>query len=417
MTQESVFGWAKEKYAEDGVDVESALNRLALVSISLQCWQGDDVGGFEAAGQELGGGLAVTGSYPGKPRTPDELRSDASQAMQWIPGRHRFNLHASYGDFGGKPVDRDAITSEYFSSWVDWARDLGIGLDFNPTYFAHPKAADGWTLAGPDRGIRDFWIEHGKRCRAIGAEFGKSLGTPCCSNFWIPDGFKDTPADRLEPRKRLIQSLDEIFSETIEERYNVDAVEGKLFGIGSESYVVGSHEFYWSYALTRRKLLCLDSGHFHPTESIADKISTALAYMPGLMLHVSRGVRWDSDHIVTWNDDLQAITREVVRNDALDRVRLGLDFFDASVNRIAAWVIGARSFLKGILAALLEPSGIKEAERNGDLTCRLILQERMKMAPMGVIWDEFCLRQQTPLESEWWQACQDYEKNVLLKRQ
>lgn len=415
--QESVFEWAKESYAEVGVDVERALGRLAAVSVSLQCWQGDDVGGFESTEHALGGGLAVTGAYPGKARTPDELRSDAAQALQWIPGKHRFNLHASYGDFGGEAVDRDAVAIEHFSSWLDWAKELGIGLDFNPTYFAHPKAADGWTLASLDAGIREFWIEHGKRCRDIGSEFGKELGSSCCTNFWIPDGFKDTPADRLGPRKRLITSLDEIFSESMDERYNVDAVEGKLFGIGSESYVVGSHEFYWSYALTRGKLLCLDSGHFHPTESIADKISTALAYMPGLMLHVSRGVRWDSDHIVTWNDDLQAITREVVGNDALDRVRLGMDFFDASVNRVAAWVIGARSLLKGILAALLEPDGTRDAEIEGNLTQRLVLQERMKMAPLGVIWDEFCHRQQTPSEVEWWQACQEYEKNVLLKRQ
>ncbi len=415
--RETIIDWAREYFAEVGVDVDRALDRLASVSISLQCWQGDDVGGFESTGQALGGGLAVTGAYPGKARTPDELRSDAAQALKWIPGKHRFNLHASYGDFGGKVVDRDAVTIEHFLSWVDWAKELGIGLDFNPTYFAHPKAANGWTLASADEGIREFWIEHGKRCRDIGAEFGSRLGTSCCTNFWIPDGFKDTPADRHGPRKRLITALDEIFRESIDERYNVDAVEGKLFGIGSESYVVGSHEFYWSYALTRGKLLCLDSGHFHPTESIADKISTALAYMPGLMLHVSRGVRWDSDHIVTWNDDLQAITREVVQNDALDRVRLGLDFFDASVNRVAAWVIGARSLLKGILAALLEPPGIREAEIDEDLTRRLALQERMKMAPLGVIWDEFCIRQKTLSESEWWQSCRDYEKNVLLKRQ
>lgn len=415
--QNSIFEWAKEKYAEVGVDVELALGRLSAVSISLQCWQGDDVTGFESTGEALGGGLAVTGAYPGKARTPDELKSDASQALQWIPGTHRFNLHASYGEFRGQPVDRDAISIEHFSSWVDWAKELGIGLDFNPTFFSHPRAADGWTLAAKDKGIREFWIEHGKRCRDIGSEFGKRLGTTCCTNFWIPDGFKDTPVDRYGPRKRLIQSLDAIFNEPIDEKYNVDSVEGKLFGIGSESYVAGSHEFYWSYALTRGKLLCLDSGHFHPTESIADKISAALAYMPGLMLHVSRGVRWDSDHIVTWNDDLQAITREVVRNEVLDRVRLGLDFFDASVNRVAAWVIGARSLLKALLAALLEPDKIREAEISGDLTQRLVLQERMKLAPLGVVWDEFCQRQQTPSEAEWWQACQDYERNVLLKRQ
>ncbi|MDP6058191.1 MAG: L-rhamnose isomerase, partial [Pirellulaceae bacterium] len=333
---ESAYRLAEGRYAEIGVDVSAAINKLSSVSISLHCWQGDDVEGFENAVEELGGGLAVTGDYPGKATTPDELRSDVSKALSLIPGRHRLNLHASYGEFAGERVDRNEIEPHHFQGWIDWAIESGLGIDFNPTFFAHPLADDGLTLAHPDRAIRDFWIEHGVRCRQIAAQMGSRLKSPCINNVWIPDGYKDTPADRLAPRKRLAASLDALFAEPFDPAVVKDAVECKLFGLGSESYVVGSHEFYLGYAITRQKMLCLDAGHFHPTEVISDKVSSTLMYLDELLLHVSRGVRWDSDHVVTMTDELRAIAEEIVRGDFLDRVQIGLDFFDASINRIAA---------------------------------------------------------------------------------
>src|SRR6185503_15799243 len=317
--------------------------------------QGDDVGGFENSRHALGGGLAVTGHYAGKARTPAELRADLEQACALIPGRHRINLHASYGDFGEATIDRDEIAPEHFHDWMGWAKTHRLGLDFNPTCFAHPKAADGLTLAHPNRAIRRFWIEHCRRARQIAAVMGKTLGSPCITNVWIPDGFKDTPADRRRPRERLAESLDAVFQKPLPPQFQLDSVEGKLFGIGAESYTVGSHEFYLGYAITRQKLLCLDAGHFHPTETIADKLSSVLLYLPQILVHVSRGVRWDSDHVVTLTDDLQAMTREIVANGYQNRVHLGLDYFDASINRIAAWVIGARSTLRALLLAGLEP--------------------------------------------------------------
>lgn len=397
--------------------MELALSTLAGIPISLQCWQGDDVAGFESNSRELGGGLAVTGQHPGRARNADELRADLEQALSLIPGRHRVNLHASYGEFLHRKAGRDEISVEHFRNWIAWAQQNRLGLDFNPTFFSHAKALDGLTLTSPDQGIRSFWIEHGKRCREIGAAMGRALKTPCITNVWIPDGSKDTPADRFGPRVRLAKSLDAIFEERLSPNHNLDAVEPKLFGLGSESYVAGSHEFYLGYAITRQKLLCLDAGHYHPTEQVGDKISSVLLYLPRILLHVSRGVRWDSDHVVTFTDELQLITREIVANDFLHRVHIGLDYFDASINRVAAWVIGARNVLRSLLFALLEPvKCLQDAERHGDLTARLALQEEMKEMPWGTIWDEYCERQSVPRGKSWLGQVQRYEREVLSSR-
>jgi len=410
------FTLAEERYAALEVDVGRALKTLAAIPLSLHCWQGDDVGGFESFGGAPGGGLAVTGNYPGKARTPDELRADVEKALSVIPGRHRFNLHAFYGEFGGKKVGRDEITPEHFENWIAWAKAKGLGLDFNPTCFAHPKAADGFTLSHRDPAIRQFWIEHCIRSREIGAAMGKALGKTCVTNVWIPDGFKDTPADRHGPRERLAASLDAVFKKPLSPRLTLDSVEPKLFGIGAESCTVGSHEFYLGYAITRKKLLCLDAGHFHPTESIADKISSVLQFLPEILLHVSRGVRWDSDHVVTLTDDLHAIAREVVANDYTERVHIGLDYFDASINRVAAWVIGARNMLRAVLFALLEPPAIRAAEIAGDNTARLALQEEAKSLPFGAVWDYYCERKGVPVGEAWLAEVKRYERKVLSKR-
>lgn len=414
---ESAYRLAKERYAEYGVDTEAALARLEKVPISLHCWQGDDVGGFEKTESELGGGLAVTGNYPGKARTPAELRADAEMALSLIPGTHRFNIHACYLEAKGKKVDRDAIEPEHFQGWIDWAKSKRLGMDFNPTYFAHPKAADGWTLAHRDPSIRKFWIEHGIRCRRIGAAIGKALGTPCVTNVWIPDGSKDLPADRKGPREILIQSLDAIFAEPVDPAHNLDAVESKLFGIGSESYVVGSHEFYLGYAISRKKLLTLDTGHFHPTELVSDKISAVMPWVPGILLHVSRGIRWDSDHVVILSDELEALAQELVRGDYLSRTHIGLDFFDASIHRVAAWVIGARCMLKALLLAFLEPiEKLRRLEAEGDNTSRLALLEETKTLPSGAVWDAYCLRKGVPVGMAWMEAVKKYEAAVTSKR-
>lgn len=414
---QKAYELARERYAALGVDTEKALATLATVPISLHCWQGDDVGGFEHAG-ELGGGLAVTGNYPGKARNADELRQDINQALSLIPGRHRLNLHAIYAETGGAKVARDELAPEHFSRWIDWAQSSNLhGLDFNPSYFAHPLAADGFTLASRDEGKRNFWIRHGIACRRIGAAMGKALGTPCVTNVWIPDGYKDTPADRKTPRQILADSLDAIFAEPIDPKIHLDAVEGKLFGIGTESYTVGSHEFYLGYAIRRNKLVCLDAGHYHPTESMADKISSVLTHLPEILLHVSRGVRWDSDHVVTLGDDLQAIATEIVRGDYLSRVHIGLDFFDASINRVAAWVIGVRNMLKATLAALLEPSQkLAELEAAGDYTARLALMEELKTMPLGAVWDAHCARHNAPIGTAWVDQIKTYERTVLAGR-
>jgi L-rhamnose isomerase len=415
--RETAYRLAREIYSAAGVDVDKALNRLDQVSISLQCWQGDDVGGFENPNATLGGGLAVTGNYPGKARTGDELRADASRAFSLIPGNHRFNLHASYAEPEGKRVERDELEPRHFTKWTAWAKRQKLGLDFNPTYFSHPGSADGFTLSHRDKSIRQFWIDHGIACRRIGASFGRSLGTACVTNYWIPDGCKDTPVDRKAPRERLVESLDAIFRERLNPRHNLDAVEPKLFGIGSESYVVGSHEFYVGYALTRKKLLCLDSGHYHPTESISDKISSVLQFLDGILLHVSRGVRWDSDHVVILSEDLQAIARELVWNDFLGRARLGLDYFDASINRVAAWVIGARNLLKALLIAMLEPVvALRRAEAEGDLTTRLALLESSKTLPWAAVWEQHCAQWDVPGEFDWLAEIKRYERDVLSRR-
>jgi L-rhamnose isomerase len=414
---EQSYALARERYAEQGVDADEAVERLSRIPISLQCWQGDDLGGFERQGAALGGGLAVTGNYPGKARTPDELRSDVEMALSCIPGRHRFNLHAIYGEFGGKRVERDEVAPEHFRAWIDWARGRGLGLDFNPTFFSHPLADSGFTLSHRDEAVRRFWVRHGLACRAISQAMGQALGTPCVHNVWIPDGHKDLPADRRGPRERLTQSLDAVFQEPMDRRHVLDAVEGKLFGIGSECYTVGSHEYYLGYAVTRRLLLCLDSGHYHPTESVADKLSAVLQHLDGVLLHVSRGVRWDSDHVVILSDETRGIAEELVRGGYLDRVRIGLDFFDASINRVAAWVIGTRAMIKALLLALLEPiARLRELERAGDFTGRLAMLEETKTLPSGAVWDYYCLEQQVPVGPAWLEAVRKYERELLSRR-
>ena len=415
-TIEHAYSAAREQYARLGVDTDGALATVCDVAVSMHCWQGDDVGGFENPDAELGGGLQATGKYPGKARTPHELRADAEKAFSLIPGEHRLNLHAIYLDANRK-VERNELLPEHFQSWVDWAREQGIGLDFNGTFFSHPMAESGFTLAHPDPAVRKFWIEHGIACRRIGAYFGKQLGSPCVTNVWIPDGYKDTPADRLSPRQRLIESLDAVFAEKLDPAQNLDAVESKLFGIGSESYVVGSHEFYLGYAVRNGVLLCLDAGHFHPTETITDKISSALLYLDEILLHVSRGVRWDSDHVVTLDDDLRAIAREIVRGGFLDRVHIGLDYFDASINRVAAWVIGMRNMVKALLLALLDPiASLRELEAAGDYTGRLALLEEIPTLPFGAVWDYYCLTREVPVGLSWLDEVTAYEKTALLKR-
>ncbi len=414
---QEAYRLAQERYAAFGVDTDAALDRLAAISISLHCWQGDDVGGFENPDAGLGGGIAATGNYPGKARTADELRADLDQAYRLIPGPHRLNLHAIYAETGGKRVERNELRPEHFARWLDWARQNGHGLDFNPTCFSHPKAESGFTLASYDAGIRRFWIEHCIACRKIGEFFGRELGTPCVTNIWIPDGFKDTPADRKTPRLLLKESLDAILAEPIDRAYNLDSVEGKLFGLGSESYVVGSHEFYLGYAIENHILLCLDSGHFHPTEVISDKLSAVLTFVDQVLLHVSRGVRWDSDHVVTLSDELQALMQEIVRGDYLDRVHIGLDYFDASINRVAAWVIGTRNAQRALLLALLEPTHrLREMEVAGDYTGRLALLEELKGMPLGAVWDYFCLKQGVPVGFSFMDEIRAYEKQVLSRR-
>jgi len=417
-TIDAAYRLAKEQYAELGVNTDAVLKKLATIPISLHCWQGDDVGGFENMGQSLSGGLAVTGNYPGKARTPEELRADLDKALSLIPGKHRLNLHAFYAETGGKKVDRNEMGPEHFRNWIAWCKENGMGMDFNPTYFSHPKAADGFTLSHADKGIRQFWIEHGICCREIGAAIGKTLGKTCVTNVWIPDGSKDTPADRKSPRERLAASLDAIFKKKIDPKLNLDAIEGKLFGIGSESYVVGSHEFYLAYAALHNKLVTLDAGHYHPTEGIADKISSVLTQLDEILLHVSRGVRWDSDHVVTLTDDLEAIAQEIVWGGYTKRVHIGLDYFDASINRVAAWTIGTRNMIKALLMAMLTPiDTIRKAEAAGDNTSRLALLEDAKTLPFGAVWDYYCATKGVPVGAAWLNEVKAYEKNVLSKRQ
>lgn len=413
---ESAYKLAQERYAAQGIDTAQALATLDRIPISIQCWQGDDVLGFENSGGKLTGGIQATGNYPGRARTASELRADFELAFTLIPGPKRANLHAIYLE-ADKPVERDQIEPEHFRAWVEWARAKDLGLDFNPTCFSHPNSADGFTLAHPDPAIRQFWVDHCVASRRISEYFGAELGTPAVMNIWIPDGFKDTPVDRLAPRLRLIEALDAILG-AVQGAHHKVAVEGKLFGIGQESYTVGSNEFYMAYAATRKTLLCLDAGHFHPTENVADKISTALAYLDEILLHVSRPVRWDSDHVVLLDDATQAIADEIVRCEATSRVNIGLDFFDASINRIAAWTIGARNMRKALLIALLDPTAmLRQAEAAFDYTTRLALLEEKKSLPWPDVWAYYCAIQNVPTGLEWLTAVRRYEKKVLDERE
>lgn len=415
-TVEERYKLAKEKYKQVGVDTDGVLKKLQNVKISMHCWQGDDVKGFLIPEGDLTGGIMSTGNYPGAARTPDELRQDLEKAYSLIPGKHKLNLHAIYLDTD-EQVDLNEIEPRHFEKWVEWAKVQGLGLDFNPTFFSHPMMKDGFTLSHPDKEIRDYWIEHGKRARKVAEYFGKELGQTCYTNFWLPDGFKDNPIDKLAPRKRLMESLDEIFSEEIDEKYNVDGVESKLFGIGAESYTVGSHEFYMGYGLSRNKRILLDAGHFHPTEVISNKLSSLALFSKGIMLHVSRPVRWDSDHVVIMDDELQDIAKELVRNNLLDNTAIGLDFFDATINRVAAWVIGMRNTQKAILKALLEPTAkLRDMENEFDLTGRLAYTEELKDFPYADVWNYFCEVNNVPVGIEWLDEVRKYEEKVLSER-
>ncbi len=407
----ATYELAKERYAALSVDTDKALETLETVSISLQCWQGDDVRGFENVDGALTGGIAVTGDYPGRARNAEELRQDLDAAYGMIPGKHRLSLHAIYAETDGKKVERNALRPEHFAGWVAWAKEKGHALDFNPTCFSHPLAASGLTLASPDPAVRQFWVEHCITSREIGESFGKALGAPCVTNLWVPDGMKDTPVNRAEPRELLKESLDRIYAQKTDRRYNLDAVEGKLFGIGSESYVVGSHEFYLAYAIANKIMPTLDMGHYHPTESVADKLTAVMLFTENVLLHISRGVRWDSDHVPIQNDDLQAVAQELVRGNLLHRAFVGLDYFDASINRVAAWVIGARAVQKSLLMALLEPHGLLFAlEKAGDYTARLAQTEALKAMPWGAVWNMFCLQQNVPVRVL--DTIREYERRV-----
>lgn len=410
----SEFEEAKEAYAAIGVDAEEALKKLQQVRISMHCWQGDDVLGFDS--DALTGGIATTGNYPGRARTPEELMADIRKAYSLIPGKHKLNLHASYRITKEK-VDRDKIEPRHFASWVDFAKEEGIGLDFNPTFFSHKNVKDNMTLSSPDPAIREFWIAHGKACRKIANYFGEELGITALDNIWIPDGTKDVPADRIGPRARLREALDEILSVPYDRKNIADSVEGKVFGIGVESYTVGSHEFYMNYAARKGIMCLLDTGHYHPTEVVSDKISSMLLFNDSLALHVSRPVRWDSDHVIKLDDELKELATELVRCQALDRVFIGLDFFDASINRIAAWVIGMRNMQKALLYGLLTPNEtLRKAQEEADFTRVLQGLEELKTLPFGAVWAEFCARNEVPEDGKWYPEVKAYERNVLLKR-
>lgn len=411
------FEFAKARYAAFGIDVENAINQLDKLPISLHCWQADDVTGFENGDGELTGGIQATGNYPGKARTIAELRADIDKAMSLIPGEHRVNIHAFYGDFKGENVDRDQIEPEHFQSWIDWAKEKNYKLDFNCTCFSHEKSADGFTLSHRDPTIREFWIDHVIRCRKIAEEMGRQLGSKCIHNIWIPDGSKDLTVDRLLYRKNLKESLDKIFEYKTNDEYMLDSIECKLFGIGSESYVVGSHEFYMGYGVANNKMITLDSGHFHPTEVISDKISSLLLFAPEIMLHVSRGVRWDSDHVVLLTDEIQAIMQEIIRANAIDRVHVGLDYFDASINRIGAYVVGVRATQKALLQALLEPiTQLRQYEANGQHFERMALLEEAKALPWAAVYDYYCMQKDVPAGDTYIANIQQYEQEVTIKR-
>lgn len=411
-----MYNYARNLYKEIGIDTDEVLKKLSSISISMHCWQGDDVGGFES-NEALSGGIQATGNYPGKARTPEELMSDIDKALSLIPGKHRINLHASYAFYDGEKVSRDKLEPKHFDKWIEFAKERGLGIDINPTLFSHPLAADGLTLSHPDENIRRFWIEHCKAVRKIGAYIGEKLGSPCLNNIWIPDGYKEQPADRLSPRARLKASLDEIFSVEYDKKYLADSVESKVFGIGVESYTVGSHEFYLSYAAKNGCMCLLDNGHYHPTENVADKIPSLLLFSEKVALHVTRGIRWDSDHVVAFNDELQDIAREIVRCNASDKVLIGLDYFDASINRIAAWVIGMRNMQKALLSAMLTPhEKLASLQNSGNFTEMFALTEEYKSYPMTAVWDYFCETNNVPVRENWLNEVKSYEKDVLSER-
>ncbi|MFH1879345.1 MAG: L-rhamnose isomerase [Bacillota bacterium] len=413
----NAYELAKERFVEIGIDTETAIAALARTPISIHCWQGDDVGGFENTGETLSGGIQATGNYIGKARTPEELMADFKKAISLVGGKKRINLHACYAVFEpGEKADRDRLEPRHFSKWVAFARENNLGIDFNPTYFSHPMVKGGLTLSSPDEEIRAFWVRHGAACRRIAAYFAKELHTHCLCNVWIPDGFKDVPADRLSPRKTLQKSLDEIFSEKLDGV--IDCVESKVFGIGVEAYTVGSSEFYLGYAASHKGVYDLmDSGHYHPTEVISDKIPAMLCYFDRIPLHVTRPVRWDSDHVVRLDDELKEIATEIVRNDALDKALIGLDFFDASINRVAAWIIGTRNMQKALLSALLVPHRRFAAlQESGNWTELMAMQEAMKMMPVGAVWEEFCRREGVPDDTAWLEAVMQYENDVRKYR-
>ena len=416
MNLEQRYESAKEMYKQIGVDTDAAIEALKNVSISMHCWQGDDVKGFDQDGP-LSGGIQATGNYPGKATTPEELMADIDKALSLIPGKHRINLHASYAIFeDGQHVDRDQLEPKHFAKWAEFAKERGLGIDFNPTFFSHPKASE-FTLSSPDEEIRKFWIEHGKACVRISEYFAKELGTPCLMNIWIPDGYKDVPADRLSPRQRFADSLDEILSIDYDKEKVLVSLESKVFGIGLESYTVGSAEFTMKYAASRGILSLMDNGHYHPTEVVSDKLSSMLLFDEKIALHVTRPVRWDSDHVVLFDDETKEIAKEIVRNQAIDRVLIGLDFFDASINRISAWVVGMRNMQKALLNALLIPhKSLQDMQLKGQYTELMMMQEELKLYPIGDVWNYFCKVNEVPAKEDWFKEVEKYEEEVLSKR-
>lgn len=417
MSTQKALDCAREIYAKYGVDVDAAMKSVAETPVSIHCWQGDDVAGFENPDGDLTGGIQSTGNYPGKARTIDELRADFEFAAKMIPGKKKLALHAIYLDANGKKVERNEIGPEHFTSWVQWAKANGFGLDYNPTFFSHPLSADGFTLSSGDEGIRKYWIEHGIKSRYVAEYFGRELGQTAMNNFWIPDGFKDTPVNRAKTRALLADSYDQIFAEKLNEEYTQEAVESKVFGIGAESCTIGSHEFYMGCAMKHDKLLTLDTGHYHPTELVSDKISGALTYLKGVMLHVSRPVRWDSDHVVIFDDELRAIASEIKRGGFEKRVNIGLDFFDGSINRIACWAIGSRNMQKALLWAALEPVAmLQKFEAEGDFTSRLAYLEEIKTLPFGAVWNAYCEAQNVAVGDSWIAEMKNYEREVLSAR-
>ena len=417
MRKAQAYEMAKELYAEYGIDTDKAIERVSKIAISMHCWQGDDVGGFENPNGDLTGGIQVTGNYPGKAKTIDQLRQDFDKAASLIPGKKRINLHAIYLDTMGETVSREKIAPKHFDSWIEWAKEREYGIDYNPTCFSHPMSADGLTISHPDKAVRDFWIEHCIGSRKVAAYIGEKLGNTVITNFWMPDGFKDIPADRYGARLRMKESYDEIFKEQIDPKFNKDSIESKVFGIGAESCTIGSGEFCMGYAAKNNKLLTLDTGHFHPTEVVSDKISSTLLYLDEILLHVSRPVRWDSDHVVILDDELKAIATEILRGNFTDRVHIGLDFFDGSINRIAAWVIGTRAMQKALLYAALEPSAqLATLETSFDYTSRLAMMEEIKTLPFSAVWDMYCEMQGVPTGADWLREVKKYEAEVLSAR-